>query len=205
MHAIEIRYDTYEEVKEKVKMSIVVPKATRKATKMIKVLIEKFGEGSTSTHIKSDQLTIDEESEAQEATITLSTELPKGKILKRKKQDTPKVSPTPPVKHPSTRSSVVSPGKKQKKVELPIVTKTYRKSTRRLFLNKESSDIESEDKNKFQIVKSTKEDVHSVDNFCAKLKQYGGFGSFKYVKYDSWIEEEKRQIEELVVCALLKF
>lgn len=50
---------------------------------MIKELMEKFGEGSSSTPIKT--IIIEEEFEAQEATITLSTELPKGKILKRKK------------------------------------------------------------------------------------------------------------------------
>ncbi|GLJ42669.1 hypothetical protein SUGI_0884470 [Cryptomeria japonica] len=84
-HIIEIRYGTYEEVKEKVKMSIVVPKATRKATKMIKALMKKFGEGSSSTPIKSIQVITEEEFEAQEAAITLTTELPKGKILKWKK------------------------------------------------------------------------------------------------------------------------
>lgn len=186
-------------------MSIVVPKATRKATQMIKALTEKFGEGSSSTPIKSVQVITKEESEAQEAAITLSIELPKGKILKRKKQDTSQVSPTPPMKHPNTRSSIVSPSKKQKNVVVPKVTKTYKKSTQRLILNKESSDTESEDKNKFQIVKSKKEDVHSVDNFCANLKQYGGFGAFRYVKYDSRSDAEKRQIEEVVICTLLKF
>lgn len=90
-HATKLRYDTYEEVKEKVKMSIVVPKATRKATKMIKALTEKFGEGSSSTPVKGTLVIIEEESEAQEAAITLSIELPKGKVLKRKKQDTSEV------------------------------------------------------------------------------------------------------------------
>lgn len=37
------------------------------------------------------------------------------------------------------------------------------------------------------------------------MKEYGGFGAFRYVKYDSRIEEVKRKIEESVVCTLLKF
>lgn len=52
---------------------------------MIKALSEKFGEGSSSTPIKGTLVITEEESESQEATITLSTELPKGKVLKRKK------------------------------------------------------------------------------------------------------------------------
>lgn len=79
-------------------MSIVVPKATRKATKMIKALSEIFGEDSSSTPIKGTIAITKEESEAQEAAITLSTKLPKGKVLKRKKRDTSKASPTPPAK-----------------------------------------------------------------------------------------------------------
>lgn len=71
-------------------MSIVVPKATRKATKMIKALSKKFREDSSSTPIKGTLAITEEESEAQEVAITLSTELPKGKVLKRKKQDTSK-------------------------------------------------------------------------------------------------------------------
>lgn len=54
---------------------------------MIKDLIKKFGEESTSTPAKlakkkKEQPSTKEESEAQEAAITLSTELPKGKFLK---------------------------------------------------------------------------------------------------------------------------
>lgn len=186
-------------------MSIVVPKATRKAKKMIKALTEKFGEGSSSTLVKGTPVITEEQSEAQEAAITLSTKLPRGKVLKRKKHDTSKVSPTPSVKRPNTRSSAVSLSKKPKNVVVPKVTKTYKKSTRRLILTKESSDTESEDKNKLQIVKSKKVDVHSVDNFCANLKQFGGFGAFRYVKYESRSDDEKRQIEEAIICTLLKF
>lgn len=173
---------------------------------MIKALSEKFGEDSSSTPVKGTIAITEEESEVQEATITLSTELPKGKVLKRKKQDTSKASPTPPpVKRPNTRASAASPSKKTKSVTAPKVTKTYKKSTRRLILAKESSDTESEDASKFQIVKSKKVNIHSVENFCANQKEYGGFGSFKYVKYETKNNDEKRQIEEAVICTLLKF
>ena len=70
---------------------------------------------------------------------------------------------------------------------------------------KESNDTEFEDASKFQIVKSKKVNVHSVENFCANLNKYGGFGSFRYVKYESRSDDEKRQIEEAVICTLLKF
>lgn len=70
---------------------------------------------------------------------------------------------------------------------------------------KESSDTESKDANKFQIVKSKKVNIHSVENFCANLKEYGGFGSFRYVKYETRNNDEKRQIEEAIICTLLKF
>ncbi|GLJ36888.1 hypothetical protein SUGI_0745720 [Cryptomeria japonica] len=118
-HTTELRYGTYEERKEKVKMSIVVPKATRKATKMIKALTKKFGEESSSTPIKGVLAITEDETEAQEAAITLSTELPKGKVLKRKKQDTSMALLTPPTKRPNTRASAASPSKKQKTVAIP--------------------------------------------------------------------------------------
>lgn len=172
-------------------MSIVVPKATRKATKMIKVLSEKFKEESSSTPVKGNLAITKEESEAQEATITLSIELPKGKVLKRKKQDITKALPTPPTERPNTRASTTSPSKKQKSVIAPKVTKTYKKSTRRLILAKESSDTESDDANKFQIVKSKKVNFHSVEIFCANLKEYGGFAGFRYVKYETRNNDEK--------------
>lgn len=99
----------------------------------------------------------------------------------------------------------MSPSKKPKTVVVPKVTKTYNKSTRRLILAKESSDTESEDASKFQIVKSKKVNVHSVENFYANLKEYGGFGGFRYVKYETRSDDEKRQIEEAIICKLLKF
>lgn len=70
---------------------------------------------------------------------------------------------------------------------------------------KECNDTESDDANKFQIVKTKKVNIHSVENFCANLKEYGGFAGFRYVKYETRNNDEKRHIEEAVICTLLKF
>lgn len=175
------RYVALEEVKKKIKIGILIPKAIKEKRRMINTLSEKFDN-------------------------FLDEEVVEWLEDKEKKTRVKRETPSPIGVKPSNRSTSTLKEKKKADVEL-VKTKTYirenkanGKPRRKLKLPKES-DIESYDLPQFKVVLKVK----ILDDFIKTLKKYEGYSILKWLKYEKRNNEEKIKIEETVIAILKKF